>query len=83
MPQRDLVMVEKSKQKISSSTLYIHAFASVVLQYHTKVLYSFEVGTHKFRHPFKAVSSTSHTQNTLFQESQVPEPSPTGGFVAD
>ena len=69
MPQRDLVMVEKGKQKICSA-LYIHAFASVVLQqyirvlYHTKALYSFEVGIHKFGHPFEAVSSTSHTSNT-------------------
>ena len=39
----------------------IYAFASVVLQYHTKALYSFEVGAHKFGHSFEPVSSTPHT----------------------
>ena len=31
----------------------VHAFASVVLQYHSKALYSFEVGNHKFEHHSK------------------------------
>ena len=39
----------------------IHVFAGVVLQYHTRASYSFEVGIHKLGHPFEAVSSTSHT----------------------
>ena len=62
----------------------IHAFASVVLQYHTKALYSFEAGIHIFGHSFETVSSTSHTKNTLSKESQVPgRRSLTGGFAAD
>ena len=61
----------------------IHAFAGVVLRYHTRASYSFEVGTHKLGHPFEAVSSTSHTSHTLFKESQVPGASLTRRFVAD
>ena len=44
----------------------IQAFASVVLQYQTRALYSFKVGTHKFGHPFEAVSSTHLTHKTHF-----------------
>ena len=46
----------KRQTKIRFSST--HAFLSVVLQYHTRVLYSFEVDIHKLGHPFKAVSST-------------------------
>ena len=61
IPQRDLVMVEKGKQKIYSTLLYMLLRALVyTILYHTKALYSFEVGTHKFGNPFEAVSSTSH-----------------------
>ena len=61
IPQRDLIMVEKGKQKICYILLYMFSRALVyTILYHTKALYSFEVGTHKFGHPFEAVSSTSH-----------------------
>ena len=49
------------KMQTKNVFYFIYDFASAVLQYHTRALYSFEVGTHNVGHPVKAISSIFHT----------------------